>query len=62
MQMKVLTLLVATGPKAVGGNVMNHSCATIIALRKGRGEERVAKVIDSPGMQCSHLCNAQAHR
>lgn len=44
-----LTDLVATGPKPVGGHIVSHASATIIALRKGRGEERVAKLIDSPG-------------
>jgi hypothetical protein len=44
-----LTDIVSTGPKAVGGHIISHASATIVALRKGRGEERVAKLIDSPG-------------
>ena len=38
----------ADGRKAVGGHVLAHASATRIFLRKGRGEERVAKVQDSP--------------
>lgn len=34
--------------KPVGGHVMAHASATRILLRKGRGEERVAKIQDSP--------------
>jgi meiotic recombination protein DMC1 len=38
------------GRKPIGGHVLAHASTTRILLRKGRGEERVAKVIDSPGM------------
>lgn len=37
------------GRKSVGGHVLAHAIQTRIMLRKGRGEERVAKLIDSPG-------------
>ena len=37
------------GRKPIGGHVLAHASTTRILLRKGRGEERVAKVIDSPG-------------
>lgn len=40
----------ADGRKPIGGHVLAHASTTRILLRKGRGEERVAKVIDSPGM------------
>ncbi|CAH7682741.1 RecA protein, partial [Phakopsora pachyrhizi] len=36
--------------KPVGGHVLAHACSTRIALRKGRGDERVAKLCDSPDM------------
>ncbi|BGP25584.1 meiotic recombination protein DMC1 [Rhodotorula toruloides] len=36
--------------KPVGGHVMAHASATRVYLRKGRGEERVAKLADSPDM------------
>jgi RecA/RadA recombinase len=39
----------ADGRKPVGGHVLAHASATRILLRKGRGEERVAKIMDSPG-------------
>ncbi|PUU75824.1 DNA recombination and repair protein Rad51 [Tuber borchii] len=38
----------ADGRKPVGGHVLAHASATRILLRKGRGEERVAKLQDSP--------------
>lgn len=42
----------ADGRKPVGGHVLAHASATRVLLRKGRGEERVAKLMDSPG-ECS---------
>ncbi|KAK6463971.1 DNA recombination and repair protein Rad51 [Scheffersomyces coipomensis] len=45
------SLFAATdGRKPVGGHVLAHASATRILLRKGRGEERVAKLQDSPNM------------
>lgn len=38
----------ADGRKPVGGHVLAHASTTRVLLRKGRGEERVAKIIDSP--------------
>lgn len=40
----------ADGRKPVGGHVLAHASATRLLLRKGRGEERVAKLQDSPNM------------
>lgn len=40
----------ADGRKPVGGHVLAHASATRLLLRKGRGEERVAKLMDSPGI------------
>ncbi|EDK45344.1 meiotic recombination protein DMC1 [Lodderomyces elongisporus NRRL YB-4239] len=40
----------ADGRKPVGGHVLAHASATRILLRKGRGEERVGKLQDSPNM------------
>ena len=34
--------------KPVGGNIMGHACTTRLSLRKGRGENRICKVYDSP--------------
>ncbi|KAJ5096298.1 hypothetical protein NUU61_005654 [Penicillium alfredii] len=38
----------ADGRKPVGGHVLAHASTTRVLLRKGRGEERVAKIQDSP--------------
>ncbi|KAH7394339.1 DNA repair protein RAD51 [Pyrenochaeta sp. MPI-SDFR-AT-0127] len=40
----------ADGRKPVGGHILAHASATRILLRKGRGDERVAKIQDSPDM------------
>ena len=46
----------ADGRKPVGGHVLAHASTTRVLLRKGRGDERVAKIQDSPGMlHCSFL-------
>lgn len=45
----------ADGRKPVGGHILAHASATRILLRKGRGEERVAKIQDSPGKLPSSL-------
>lgn len=39
----------ADGRKAIGGHVVAHASTTRVLLRKGRGDERVAKILDSPG-------------
>jgi len=44
----------ADGRKPVGGHVLAHASTTRVLLRKGRGEERVAKIQDSPGMLLPH--------
>ena len=36
------------GPKPIGGNIIAHASTTRLALRKGRGESRVAKLVCSP--------------
>mmetsp|Transcript_16009 Transcript_16009/g.23748 ORF Transcript_16009/g.23748 Transcript_16009/m.23748 type:complete len:345 (+) Transcript_16009:104-1138(+) len=36
--------------KPVGGHVMSHASTTRVMLKKGRGEERIAKICDSPLM------------
>ncbi|HDZ16888.1 MAG TPA: DNA repair and recombination protein RadA [archaeon] len=40
---------------AAGGNIVAHGCTIRIYLRKGKGEQRVAKLIDAP-----HLPEAEA--
>ena len=44
----------ADGRKPVGGHVLAHASTTRVLLRKGRGEERVAKIQDSPGERYLH--------
>lgn len=34
--------------KPIGGNIMAHASTTRLSLRKGRGEERICKVVSSP--------------
>ena len=34
--------------KPVGGNIMAHASTTRLYLKKGRGEQRVCKIYDSP--------------
>lgn len=36
------------GIKPIGGNIIAHASTTRIKLRKGRGDERIARVVDSP--------------
>ena len=42
--------------KAVGGHILAHAATTIVALSKGKGEQRIAKLIDSP-----YLPESEAH-
>jgi meiotic recombination protein DMC1 len=52
------------GRKPAGGHVLAHASTTRLLLRKGRGEERVAKIIDSPGESSNNVVwsNANEHR
>ena len=34
--------------KATGGNVVAHGCTIRVYLRKGKGEQRIAKIVDAP--------------
>lgn len=36
--------------KPIGGNIIAHASQTRLSLRKGRGEQRIAKIIDSPSI------------
>ena len=38
----------ANPPKPIGGHILAHFSTTRLALRKGRAEQRVMKIIDSP--------------
>lgn len=50
-------MFVSDPKKAVGGHVLAHACTTRLSLRKGKAEQRVAKLIQSPCMG-THLANA----
>ena len=43
-----MAAFVPDAKKAVGGHVLAHCSDTRISLRKGKGEQRVAKIVDSP--------------
>lgn len=43
-----MAAFVPDAKKAVGGHVLAHAVDTRIQLRKGKGDQRVAKIIDSP--------------
>ena len=36
--------------KPIGGNIMAHASTTRLSLRKGRGEQRICKIYDSPNL------------
>jgi DNA repair protein RAD51 len=38
----------AMDKKPIGGHIIAHASTTRLSLRKGRGESRILKVIDSP--------------
>jgi DNA repair protein RAD51 len=44
------TMFNADPKKPTGGHIMAHACCTRLQLRKGRGENRVCKIYDSPSL------------
>lgn len=36
--------------KPIGGNIMAHAAHTRLKFRKGKGDQRICKVIDSPNL------------
>jgi len=36
--------------KPIGGNIMAHAATTRLSLRKGKGENRICKIYDSPNL------------
>lgn len=44
--------------KPIGGNIMAHATTCRVALRKGRGETRMAKIIASPSLPEAEACFA----
>ncbi len=43
-------VLIGESTTPIGGNIVAHSCTTRIFLRKGKGDKRIARVIDSPSI------------
>lgn len=43
-------MFVTDPKKPIGGNVIAHASQTRLYLRKGRGENRICKVYDSPSL------------
>jgi len=41
---------VADTKKPIGGHILAHASTTRLYLRKGRGEQRVCKIFDSPSL------------
>ena len=44
------TAMFADPRKPIGGHVLAHASTTRLYLRKGRGEQRVCKIYDSPSL------------
>ncbi len=42
------TMAFGDNKKPIGGNIMAHSSTTRLSLRKGKGDNRVCKIFDSP--------------
>jgi len=47
-------VFVADPKKPVGGHVLAHACTIRLSLRKGKGEQRLMKVVDAPNLR-EHL-------
>jgi RecA/RadA recombinase len=41
-------MFISDPKKPIGGHIMAHSSTTRLYLRKGRGEQRICKIYDSP--------------
>jgi len=42
------TSFVMDAKKPIGGNILAHASTTRLYLRKGKGEQRICKIYDSP--------------
>ena len=47
-------VFVADPKKPVGGHVLAHACTVRLSLRKGKGEQRLVKVVDAPNLRELH--------
>lgn len=46
----ILQFAGADSKKPIGGHVLAHASTTRVYMRKGKGEQRIAKIYDSPSM------------
>lgn len=46
-------MFVSDPKKPVGGHVMAHASTVRLSARKGKGEQRLIKVVDAPNVSCS---------
>ena len=56
------SMFVADPKKPVGGHVVAHASTTRLSLRKGRGEQRICKIYDSPSLpelECAFCISEQ---
>ena len=44
-------VFVSDPKKPVGGHVLAHACTIRLSLRKGKGEQRLMKVVDAPNLR-----------
>jgi meiotic recombination protein DMC1 len=44
------SMFVADPKKPIGGNIIAHASTTRLSLRKGRGDQRICKIYDSPSL------------
>ena len=56
------SMFVADPKKPIGGNIMAHASQTRLYLRKGRGEQRICKIYDSPSLPESEATFAIANQ
>jgi DNA repair protein RAD51 len=55
LQVDGASMFNADPKKPIGGHIMAHASTTRLSMRKGRGEIRMCKIVDSP-----HLPEAEA--
>lgn len=54
-------MFVSDPKKPVGGHVMAHASTIRLSLRKGKGEQRLMKVVDAPNLGKSKGIQVQGH-
>lgn len=49
-------MFVSDPKKPVGGHVIAHASTVRLSLRKGKAEQRLMKIVDSPNLGVNVLC------